>query len=400
MKTNIYITKMRSKKLQWLSLISLLMLFVLVGCKSKIPEAYTKLIEESQSYIDQESYDLALEKVEAAIAMNATYPEAYVQKGFIHVAKGEYNQAGEAFAYVEEHLSEFADEESKYAALLNLGNYEYMQNNIEVSLAYFMDAKKIHKDDTTLLNAIGLIYISKEDYEEAKTYYNEVIDLDQNSYYAYANLAIIYSRQSDFKTALNQINTALTLNPSIPQFYLIKGEILSADRQDTEALKVLSECISRWSNLADAYYKRGELYLKQKQYLDAVADFSMAVSGGIVEANFGMGYAYNGLTQYDDAINAFKAYQNSIDGVDLKVLYELGVAYYQKKAYDQSIASIDQLLALEPKDTEAMLLKAYNLERLERYEDAYKVLETIITIDADHEAAKKEMAFIDEQNLR
>lgn len=390
----------KSSRLRWICALSVVTLFLLVGCKAKIPEAYTQLIDESQSYIDQESYDLALEKVEAAIALNSTYPEAYVQKGFIHVAKGEYNQAGEAFAYVEEHLTDFTDEESKYAALLNLGNYEYMQNNIDIALSYFMDAKKIHHDDTTLLNAIGLIYISKEEYDQAKTYYNEVIDIDQNSYYAYANLAIIYSRQSDYTTALNEINTAISLNPSVPQFYLIKGEILSGNGQEEDALLVYSECISRWSNLSDAYYKRGELYLKQKQYLEAAADFSMAASAGIVDANLGMGYAYNGLAQYEDAINAFKAYQNSIDGVDLKVLYELGVAYYQLKAYDQSIASIDQLLSFEPKDTEAMLLKAYNLERLEKYDDAYKILETIITIDADHEAAKKEMAFIDEQNLR
>lgn len=386
------------KTLVLLSIMSILL--IMTGCQKKVPEAYIQLIDTSQTYIDDQSYDKALESVEAAIAIDSSYPEAYVQKGFIHVAKGEYNQAGEAFAYVAQHLNDFNDEEGKYAALLNLGNYDYMTGDIEQALAYFMDAKKIHAQDTTLLNAIGLIYISKEDYDTAKEYYNEVIDLDQNSYYAYGNLAIIYSRLEDYKTAIDQINTALSLNPSVPQFYMIKGDILTSTDNIGEAIQVYTECITRWSELADPYYKRGELYLNQKQYLEAVSDFSMALSAGLVEANLGMGYAYNGLEQYDDAINAFKAYQNSIDGVDLKVLYELGVAYYQKKAYESSIASIDQLLSLEPKDTEAMLLKAYNLERLEKYDEAYDLLESILAIDPGHEGAKKELAFIDEQNLR
>lgn len=391
---------MRINKRIQLFFVLLAVILASASCTKSVTKEYTGLIEESQKYIDEEHYDLALEKIDAAIQIDKNAPEAYVQKGFIHVARREYNQAGEAFSYVREHLNDFADDESKYAALLNLGNFDYMQENNQSALDYFMEAKKIHESDTTLLNAIGLIYIGMKAYDTAIEYYNEVIDLDQKSFYAYGNLATIYYQQGDNNTALSQINTALSINPRIPQFYFIKGDIQIAQGELAQAIKTYSDAIELWSDLGDAYYKRGEVYLQQKDYLNAVSDFSFAKDANIPEAILGMGYAYNGLAQYDDAIDAFKAYENSIEGVDLKVKYELGVAYYQKEDYISSIASIDEILALEPKDTEAMLLKAYALEQQQRYDDAYQVLESIVAIDGNHELAKKEMAFIDDNKLR
>jgi len=394
-KTNLSINKFVVLMILMVTAITLM-----TGCASAVSEKYTQLIDESQVFIDQEQYALALEKVNEAIAIDEKQPEAYVQKGFIHVATGEYNQAGEAFSFVREHLSDFADEDSKFAALLNLGNYDYMLGDNEAALSYFMEAKKIYESDTTLLNAIGLIYISLEQYDKAKEYYIQVIDIDQKSFYAYANLATIYLREEDYDTALSQINTALSLNPLVPQFYFIKADIYVAQKDITSGIKTYSEAIQQWSDLGDAYYQRGNLYLQEKDYLNAVSDFSFSKEAGITQSNLGMGYAYSGLSQFNDAIDAFLAYKNSIDGVDLKVLYELGVAYYQNEDYAAAITSIDELLALEPRDTEAMLLKAYCLEQQQRYDDAYQILESIVAIDENHELAKKEMAFIDDNKLR
>jgi tetratricopeptide (TPR) repeat protein len=372
----------------------------LTSCSKGISKEYKQLLEESQQLIEEAAYDLALEKAEAAIKLDADAPEAYVQKGFIHISRNEINQAGEAFNFVRNHLEQFTDEEAKYAALLNLGNYDYMLKDNVSALRYFLEAKEIHKTDTTLLNAIGLIYISMKDYETAKMYYNEVIDLDQQSFYAYANLATIHFNEGDFAKAISQINTALSINPRVPQFYFIKSDIEEAQGNLEQGIKTMSDAIASWSELGDAYYKRGNLYLKQQDYLSAIVDFSYAKDAGILEAALGMGYAYNGLSQYTDAIDAFKAYEYSIEGVDLKVKYEIGVAYYQIEDYTSAIASIDELLTLEPQDTEALLLKAYSLEQQQRYDDAYQVLESIVAIEPTHARALKEMAFIDDNKLR
>ncbi len=77
----------------------------------------------------------------------------------------------------------------------------------------------------------------------------------------------------------------------------------------------------------------------QGKYLKAINDFAYARDSGITEAILGMGYSYQGLEQYEDAIEAFALYLESIERVDLRAMYEIGVSYYQLEDYTQSITA-------------------------------------------------------------
>jgi superkiller protein 3 len=113
-----------------------------------------------------------------------------------------------------------------------------------------------------------------------------------------------------------------------------------------------------------------------------------------------MGYAYQGLLQYDEAITAFSEYLVQLESVDLRAVYEIGVSYYQLENYQEAIHSMDEILKFEAKDTEAMLLKAYSLEKQENYEEAMLILEAIIEIEPNHTNALEEILFIQDNNLR
>ncbi len=165
------------------------------------------------------------------------------------------------------------------------------------------------------------------------------------------------------------------------------------------SIETFSEAIMRWSSYPDAYYKRGEAYLLQSEYLKAINDFAFARDSGIKEAILGMGYSYQGLEQYSDAIDSFKLYIESIDTIDLRAIYEMGVSYYQLEQYEQAITAFDQLLEYAPEDTEAMLIKAYAYEKNNDYETAYIILEEILALDPEHQAALEEIAFIEKNNL-
>ncbi len=112
-----------------------------------------------------------------------------------------------------------------------------------------------------------------------------------------------------------------------------------------------------------------------------------------------MGYAYGGLGQYQDAIDAFSDYLVELDAVDLAAVYEIAVNYYRLENFEESLNAVEELLRYEPGDTEVLLLKAYNLEKLFRYDEAMEILEGILIIDPEHKKALEEVQFIKENGL-
>lgn len=370
------------------------------GCSQKVSKEYLDLLEKSQTLIDENSnYIEAEELIDQAIEMYPEAPEAYVQAGYIHLIRGEYNQANDMLSKSIEYEENFQDEDSKYFAYLNMGNLKYQQHQSASGLEYLLKAVEINDEDPAVHNALGLVYVDLEKWEEAIEAYDKSLEIDAGYFYTYANVASLYHKRGDYERAINEISTALALNDQIPHFFIIKGDIeMSMDQLDT-SIETFSEAIMRWSSYPDAYYKRGEAYLLQGKYLKAINDFAYARDSGITEAILGMGYSYQGLEQYEDAIEAFALYLESIERVDLRAMYEIGVSYYQLEDYTQSITAFDELLEFEPEDTEALLIKAYALEKSDDYETAYKILQEIIAINSEHQAAKEEIAFIEENNL-
>ena len=114
------------------------LIFILGGCTSQLSEEYVEHLNLSQTYIDSEDYEGALTEINEAMDINSEAPEAYVQKGYIHLIKGELNQASDLLSYVEEHIDEFKEEESKYTGLLNIANLRYQQEQYDEALLFFL----------------------------------------------------------------------------------------------------------------------------------------------------------------------------------------------------------------------------------------------------------------------
>lgn len=382
-------------------IVGLIMLtMILGGCSSGLSEDYINHLNSSQTYIDNEDYEAAMVEIEDAISHNPEVPEAYVQKGYIHLVRGELNQATTALKFVEEHIDEFQNDDSKYAGLLNIGNLRYQLELYSEALEFFEQAKVIGGRDPELYNAIGLTYMALGEADKAKEAYSITLDVDADNFYAYGNLAALFLNSGELDRGLSEINTALGINPYVPQFYLIKAELLAAKNQIDEAIGVYSEALLIWDNFGSAYYQRGDLNLLQGNYLDAANDFSSSKDYGIVDGLLGLGYAYNGLTQYDRAITAFSEYLANIEAIDLRAVYEIALGYYQLENYSEAINSIDELLKLEPEDTEALLIKAFSYEKLNQYEEAKDILNIILSIEPNHKQALEEIKFIEENNLR
>ncbi len=369
----------------------LIITMIFVACSNAPSNDYIEHINLAQEYIDSGDYEAATIEIEKAIKLDDNAPEAFLLKGFMHMTLGELTEAQKALLYVEENISQLVEEGNKYQALLNLGNLYYQKGEFKIGIEYFNKALEKNSQDAELYNAIGLSYMQLGEKVLAKENYTNAIDIDQNNFYAYGNLAALFLEEGKINTGLNEINTAMNINPYVPQFFVIKARLQEANNQIEEAIATYTQAIGLWEDFGDAYYLRGELFMTSSEYLKAIEDFSKAKDYGIVEGLLGMGFAYQGLMQYEDSITAFTEYMINLDAIDLRALYHMAVSYYQLGNYAETINVLDEIIKLEPEDTEALLLKAFAYERKSQYDQAIITLNQILFINPNHSEAKTEL---------
>ncbi|MCM1089009.1 MAG: tetratricopeptide repeat protein [Muribaculaceae bacterium] len=123
------------------------------------------------------------------------------------------------------------------------------------------------------------------------------------------------------------------------------------------------------------------------EYEDALRYFKDALENDEDERLVcrGMGLAYMGLSQYEDAIayleKALQLSGGSPKEIDYDINYYLATAYYKNGRQEDAIAVYDAILALRPKDKEAYYLRGcvrlYNGD----YEGAKADFDTTLALD-------------------
>ncbi len=371
-----------------LRIIFFIILIGLVGCGPKASDEYLQHMSHAKELTEAGDYDSAKEELNEAIDHNPDLPEAYMLRGYLYMSLGENENAGADFDYVEAHIKDFSDDENKYQAYLNIGNYRYQVGEYDAAIKAFTIVEDADLGDSELYNAIGLAYLALDEFDQAKEYFTSAIDEQADNFYAYGNLARLFLELGEPEVALNEINSALNINTYVPQFYIVKGQILEALDNRWGAIEIYTSAINNWEGYGDAYYLRGDAYLMEGKYLEAIKDFSDAKDYGILEGVLGMGIAYQGLKQYEESIKAFTEYLIQLKAIDLRALYHMAVSYYQISNYDEVVNTIDELLKYESEDTEALLLKAMALERMHDYDQSRIILENILEINPTHSEAQ------------
>lgn len=373
--------------------------FFLAGCGNALSDDYKEALEKGQTALDAGDYNGVIEAVEEAKGINSEAPEAYVLESSYYMQRGDYEQTKEALDYAIEHDDDFSGDDGRYAAYLNMGNYLYQMNQSEEALDYFLKSEAIDDSDPAIYNAIGLAYVDLGDYDKGGEAFDQALTLSDNYFYAYGNLAMMHLEQGKVEQALNEINLAMNMNAAVPEFYIIKGRIEEALDNNEEAFSTYTSAVDRFGDYGRAYYYRGQLLLGEEKFLDAMKDFSFAKDYGIDEGYMGMGYAYKGLGQYEDALLAFSDYLREIDGVDLRAIYEIGLSHYELEDYEKARDSFEEILNYEPEDVDAMMMLAISYEALFDYQEAYETYDNILAINPSHEEALEAKTYIEDHGL-
>lgn len=152
---------------------------------------------------------------------------------------------------------------------------------------------------------------------------------------------------------------------------------------------ILIFCTACGSGEATDNLGSGMKAVQNLEYNEALTCFKNALDENADERQVcrGLGLAYMGLSQYEDAITYFERALQLSDGtprdMDFDISYYLATAYYRNNQNEDAISTYDAILALRPKEKEAYYLRGCVKLYSGNFEEAKLDFDNTIALDSD-----------------
>jgi tetratricopeptide (TPR) repeat protein len=252
--------------------------------------------------------------------------------------------------------------------------------------------------------------------------YGRVLDLDPNDVPALAARSEIRLGLGKADVALDDVNRALRLKPDIPGLHRLRGTIAGVEGRYGDAVADLDRAIKSGDDSADAYAARGDAYAALGNRENAIADYSRAIEVepsrielylargsasvaqgdqrsvdyalndfdlalsldprrlegyvGRAEAHLARGHPERAKVDYELVLDLDKANIDALRGL-ARVLLEVGDSKVDRgnqeaalKAYEKSVATARQAIAVDPKDPYLHYLLAIGLRVIDGWDHA------------------------------
>ena len=212
---------------------------------------------------------------------------------------------------------------------------------------------------------------SFEDLEQAKSYFQQALNLDPNFARAYANLGLIHLRhaidgweintQGEFDKARSLALQALQLNDQLAEIHFVNAFVNLYQRDYESAIRGLGKALDLRPSYADGYAllawvlhfsgrpEHAEINLKRAILLNPITPVGYLLVQG--EGEFIEGHYADAITTLESALE-----KNPINPRTQAVL---AASYAQANRVDDATWIIDQLLAHHPKVTITRLRNAF-----------------------------------------
>ncbi len=274
----------------------------------------------------QKDYVKALQSYNSILVLYPDNVEANLYKAQALEASGEKEQAYDTYKKVLalEPGNEFAKAKVNSMATLGMTPEEivaYLRTNV---------TKNPQMVNTLYKHAVAMHKENKLD--EAIKYYKEVIKYNSSNSEAYVNLAICYGQQQEYDKAAQVLNVALNKFPDNQQ---IKSTLANIQTDNTSV------------KIADASKNYNE-----GNYSAALQDY-LAINPATKDSLLGVAACYQGLKQFDNAINYYKRAEKLAPN-DKDIKYYIGAMYTEKGDYNNAELYLKPIAASMPQANELL----------------------------------------------
>lgn len=387
---------MNFKKIQYGILILTAALFI-TGCSTKSAGDYYK---EGMAYFHSGNYEKAGESLKKAVEGKKDRAEYYIGYAMNLIQQNKYE---DAVVYFERSI---LDKDNAIVRKNNKQAYRgegiayYKAHDYKTAIDKFDKALAIKESDeidSDILSYKGMAQARSGLYKEAAETYTELIQDDKNNAEAYKTRGDIYSKIGEDKKSLSDYDKAIKLEPRNYDLYFGKYFLLVAKNDKAGAKEVLAkaEAINGTTekdkfNMAKVKYYKGD-------YDTAKQMFGEAFGNGFAESYYYLGLIYEQNKDYKNAVGNYSKYIEDEEGRDNANAYNRAAQCLIKlKKYEESLGLIEDGIKVNDVDVNQMLKRSQIIvyEHLDRFEEAYKLIKEYVKEYPEDEEAKTEEIFL------
>jgi tetratricopeptide (TPR) repeat protein len=173
--------------------------------------------------------------------------------------------------------------------LFQEGVNDLSRNNYEVAIATFTQVIQLAPCDPAPYINRGIARQNLEDYDEAIADFNQAIKVNPRSVLAYINRGMVHYHQNAITEANADFNQAIifleearesdqSVLPMLTTAYGNRGDIRLMQRQWNDAIEDYTQVIQLAPDKAKAYFNRGVAYSNSERQMEAKEDFRQAAN--------------------------------------------------------------------------------------------------------------------------
>jgi tetratricopeptide (TPR) repeat protein len=291
-----------------------------------------------EAYLDRGRANESLGKKDLAMAdyvkttqLNAKYAPGFFYKAKLNAANGKDPEAIADYSSAIKLNPDFVD------SYVNRGMLYVKTNQAENALADFNKAISLDGKNAEVFYQRGILYRDMKKQNEALADFSKAIALAPTMGKAFFETAKIHAAQNKNDIAIGEFSKAITTGFSTEELYRAKGSCNMALGKNDEAIKDFSMVIEQFHSLdAEMYRTRGDLFAKQKNYPAAIKDYNKAlmlkkddIPTLLSRANANMA---QGKTKYMQAETDYKKIL-SIDANNVAASRALGKMYFDQEKW-------------------------------------------------------------------
>jgi tetratricopeptide (TPR) repeat protein len=223
---------------------------------------------------------------------------------------------------------------------------------------------------------------------EAAGKYEQVLKEDPKHIPSRFNLAVCYTKTGKVDEAIAAYRMVLDQNGSLYEVRVNLALLLDqagkrdeAAEQFEKALQLHPDDIQAEMNLA-AFYLRGDDTGKAYPHLIRLVDKGYATAD-LYTTLSEIEHARKNETKFREYLE--KAIQ--LDPMNVKLLRQLAVSYYEEKSYAKATPVFEQLAKLDPRNPDSLYLLGKSYEQLKLYPQALATLQRVLQIQPDNSEA-------------
>ncbi len=255
---------------------------------------------------------------------------------------------------------------------------EQFQSAVEI----LQQGIRIKPDSPMLYNELGFAFYKLNKPQEAISNYLQAVALKPDYEMAYRSLGDTYFYLAhSYKSALAPYKKALELKPDQANVNYNVGWILNDLEEYEAAIPYLQKALEQKVNMpAFAHYELGFAQFKLKQNQAAIANFKQAIvlKNDYALAYFGLADVYFGNTkQYDEAVKYY-ALGLKFKPDSLNPLYRLGWCLSDLGQYQAALAPLQKVLSLQADHVNAQRELGYAHYQLKNHDEAVVIFKRLL----------------------